>query len=70
MTNKDKVIAAFLVSVGIFSATQAMQYVRTLSAEEKDRIAMTAKNSADRIVICSGTDTFGSAGNGNSKSGA
>lgn len=67
MTNKDKVIAAFLVSVGIFSAAQAMQYVRSLSADEKTRIGMTVKNTADRLVVCSGADTLGSAGNGNNK---
>lgn len=67
MTKKDKMIAAFLVSVGIFSAAQAMQYVSNLSADEKTRIGMTVKSSADRIVICSGSDSLGSAGNGNNK---
>lgn len=67
MTKKDKTIVAFLVSVGIFSAAQAMQYVLNLSADEKNKIGMTVRNSADRIVICSGTDSLGSAGNGNDK---
>ena len=67
MTKKDKIVAAFLVSVGIFSAAQAMQYVCALSAKEKNKIGMTAKNINDRIVICSGADTLGSAGNGNNK---
>lgn len=35
MTNKEKVIAAFLVSVGMFSAAQASRYVNTLSDGEK-----------------------------------
>lgn len=67
MTNKDKMIAAFLVSVGIFSAAQAMQYVGSLSAEEKNKIAMTAKDSADRVILCDSTDTFSSGSNGNNK---
>ena len=68
MTKNDKMIAAFLVSVGIFSAAQAMQYVRNLSVEEKAQIGLTAKNSADRIVVCESPDAFGSgSGNGNNK---
>jgi len=35
MKNSDKIIAAFLVSMGLFSIGQANQYVKTLSAQEK-----------------------------------
>jgi len=66
MTKKDKLIAGFLVSLGIFSATQAMQYVRTLSSVEKNKIGMTAKNSADRLLTCDSPLAFGT--NGGTKS--
>ena len=51
MKTKDKAVVAFLVSMGIFSTVQAMQYVRTLSVGEKNKIAVTVKNSSHRIVI-------------------
>jgi hypothetical protein len=35
MTNKDKVMVAFLVSVGMFSTVQAGDYVKSLSSKEK-----------------------------------
>lgn len=35
MANNDKVIAAFLVSLGLFSTTQATQYISALSAQDK-----------------------------------
>jgi len=69
MTNKDKVIAAFLVSVGVFSATQAMQYVGTLSTKEKSKISMTANKSSDRIITCSGVEAFASGSEGTVRKG-
>lgn len=54
MTNKDKVIAAFLVSVGIFSATQAMQYVRTLSVKDKGALVSVVKASSGNVLLCDG----------------
>lgn len=52
MTNRDKIIAAFLVSVGIFSATQAMQYVRMLSTGEKMKLFSVAKISDAGVLVC------------------
>lgn len=60
MNKNDKIIAAFLVSLGIFTATQAVQYIATLSTKEKGQIAATAKKSDGRIILCSGVDTFNS----------
>lgn len=69
MKTKDKAVVAFLVSMGIFSTVQAMQYVRTLSVGEKNKIAVTVKNSSHRIVICSGVDTFNSGADEKTKAG-
>lgn len=52
MTNKDKVIAAFLVSVGIFSSAQAVRYVKTLETNEKSSMFSVAKLSNSGIVLC------------------
>jgi len=52
MTNKDKVIAAFLVSVGIFSSAQAVRYVKTLETNEKNSMISVAKLSNSGIVLC------------------
>ncbi|HBB66084.1 MAG TPA: hypothetical protein DCZ93_02050 [Elusimicrobia bacterium] len=54
MTNKDKIIAAFLVSAGIFSATQAMQYVHTLSVKDKGTLVSVAKISSGNVLLCDG----------------
>ncbi len=54
MTNKDKIIAAFLVSVGVFSAVQAAQYVSVLSAEKKNALVSVAQSSDGKILLCSG----------------
>lgn len=54
MTNKDKIIAAFLVSVGIFSASQAAQYVGTLSNGNKKALMTIAKKADGKILLCSG----------------
>lgn len=42
MKMNDKVLAAFLVSMGLFSSIQAMQYVATLSAGERDQLMTVA----------------------------
>ncbi len=52
MMNKDKVIAAFLVSVGIFSTVQAWQYVQTLSTGEKTKLFSVAKVSDTGVLVC------------------
>lgn len=35
MKNNDKILAAFLASMGLFSAIQSVQYIKTLSSGEK-----------------------------------
>jgi hypothetical protein len=54
MTNKEKIITAFLVSVGVFSASQAIQYVGTLSNGQKKALVTIAKKSDGKILLCSG----------------
>lgn len=54
MKINDKVIVAFLVSAGIFSVTQATQYIKTLSLEKKTDLISVAKASDGKIVLCSG----------------
>jgi hypothetical protein len=66
MENKDKVLAAFLVSVGIFSAAQAVQYVGTLSKKEKASLFSVSSNKSHQIYLCSGTEEY--AQNGTQKS--
>lgn len=52
MTNKEKVIVAFLVSAGIFSALEAGQYVRTLSDSQKQ--ALTKVVDTPNLVVADG----------------
>lgn len=47
MTNKDKVVAAFLVSLGLFSIVQAAQYVSSLSAQDKSALQYVAEAGSD-----------------------
>lgn len=54
MKANDKIIAAFLVSVGLFSTVQAKQYVSTLSADEKNAILPVANAQNDRLQLCGG----------------
>ncbi len=49
MTNKDKVIAAFLVSVGLFSVCNATHYVKTLSDVQKTELSLLASNDLQDI---------------------
>lgn len=53
MKINDKILAAFLVSVGIFSSAQAMQYVKTLPASDKEALSAVAKLSGNGDLICS-----------------
>lgn len=58
MTNKDKIIAAFLVSVGIFSVTQASKYLGTISRIEKDQLFSAAKENPVNILLCEEVHDF------------
>lgn len=49
MTNKDKIIAAFLVSVGLFSVCNAMHYVKALSDTQKTELSLLASNDLQEI---------------------
>lgn len=49
MKNKDKIIAAFLVSLGLFSTAQATQYVSSLSVQDKQVLSSAAQDGADAI---------------------
>jgi len=51
MTNKDKVIVAFLVSAGLFSLTQAKQYVHNLSDTEKQTLKSVTKNPLQKALV-------------------
>ncbi len=59
MTNKDKVIAAFLVSVGVFSAAQAMVYVSKLSVNEKNALVSLTTNHPEQFAACDGSTAPG-----------
>ena len=55
MTNTDKILAAFLVSLGLFSAANATKYVLSLSGAEKTSLFSVAKTSNDNIIVCEGS---------------
>lgn len=58
MTNKEKAIAAFLVSVGIFSVTQASKYLGTISHTEKDQLYSAAQENTANILLCAEVHDF------------
>jgi len=49
MTNKNKIIAAFLVSAGLFSANNAMQYVKELSHQQRAALCLVASADAETV---------------------
>lgn len=53
MKMNDKVLAAFLVSLGLFSTTQAAQYINSLSANDKQALSSAAQTGTDEA---NGTD--------------
>lgn len=55
MTNKEKIVAAFLVSMGLFSAKYAVEYVGSLSSHEKTELFMLSKTSGKNILLASGS---------------
>jgi hypothetical protein len=65
MTNKDKMIAAFLVSVGVFSATQAAQYVGSLSSKEKCALVSVVKGSKANVLLCNSVTNLSGTENDN-----
>ncbi len=65
MTNKDKVIAAFLVSVGVLSATQAVQYIGALSSKDKHALSIVANGSKSNVLLCNNVTNLSGTENGN-----
>lgn len=51
MTNKDKMIAAFLVSIGMFSAAAATKYVGALSDDQKNAIVPAVTLEKNVIIV-------------------
>lgn len=63
MKINDKVLVAFLVSMGLFSTVQAREYVSGLSAGDK-AVLMAAQNSGGETVpVDNNALSGGSAGN-------
>lgn len=50
MKLNDKVLTAFLVSLGLFSAIQATQYVSSLSAKDKQALLTAAVETGELAV--------------------
>ncbi len=67
MTNKDKVIIAFLASIGVFSAAQASQYVLTLSSKDKQALSIIAKAPKSNVLLCNSVTDLSGTENGNKK---
>lgn len=51
MKTNDKVLAAFLVSVGLFPGVQAAQYVASLSTSEKKAMMPIVKLSTSEVSV-------------------
>lgn len=51
MKTNDKVLAAFLVSVGLFPVVQATQYVASLSTSEKKAMMPIVNLSASEVSV-------------------
>ncbi|PKM97761.1 MAG: hypothetical protein CVU79_06740 [Elusimicrobia bacterium HGW-Elusimicrobia-3] len=66
MTNTDKIVAAFLVSLGLFSAANVTKYVLSLSGNEKESLFSVAKMSNSNIIVCDGSGDI-LRGNNNNK---
>lgn len=58
MNNKDKVIAAFLVSVGLFSTAQSVEYVSMLSEKDKGVLISVATEQSGMVQAGDGAEMF------------
>jgi len=58
MNNRDKVIAAFLVSVGLFSTAQSAEYVSTLSEKDKGALISVATDQSGTVKAADGAEIF------------
>ncbi|HAH31596.1 MAG TPA: hypothetical protein DCL44_04715 [Elusimicrobia bacterium] len=57
MKINDKVIAAFLVSIGLFPMSSAIQYVQKLSTGQKTAFYILRANHSDGNIQCSDPST-------------
>jgi hypothetical protein len=57
MNKNDKLIAAFLVSLGVFSSGVATQYVRALTPDQKV-VLLQASNAGDQTVPVDNTNAL------------
>lgn len=63
MKMNDKVLVAFLVSMGLFSSVQARQYVSGLSVSQKAVLMEAQKSGSDLVPVETNAISNGSAGN-------
>ena len=52
MAKNDKLIVAFLVSMGLFSTGQATQYIDNLNVKEKKELVSVSKLNSDNVSLC------------------
>ena len=57
MAKNDKLISAFLVSIGVFSSAQAMSYVKNMTEKEKAALSVVAENPSN-IIVCQGVESI------------
>lgn len=51
MTKNDRLLAAFLVSMGLFSIAQAIHYIQMLPEKQKSALMPVLKNSAKQRML-------------------
>lgn len=51
MKSRDKILVAFLISMGLFSASQAVQYVRSMPEKQKNALMPAVKDSARQRML-------------------
>ena len=59
MKNKDKIVVAFLVSMGFFTAKYAGDYVKSLSDGQKASIFTLAMENRGYLTVCEGSPVSG-----------
>ncbi|OGR95172.1 MAG: hypothetical protein A2V88_01445 [Elusimicrobia bacterium RBG_16_66_12] len=55
MDIKKKVLIGFVVSMGLYSAANAVQYVNSLSTQEKESLMSTIKDTKAPMSVCGGS---------------
>jgi len=59
MTDNDKIIAAFLVSVGLFTVNCANQYIKSLTTSDKTQLLTVAVGNTGNIALCDASPEVG-----------